>query len=271
MVQEAANNARSTATGDGNYSYTFTATIPADARGSWAVGVEGYFEGNLRTPSGGTLTDDSGRPLVVRDVGFNVVAYGAVTDAQAQPRKKIVELQNCNTCHQRLAFHGGGRVNTDYCVLCHNANMTDVGKRTTAGGPNPPESVQFTRMIHKIHTGQALNEKPYIIYGGSPANPGPIDMSTGTFPTERTNCTKCHLPGSNLLSFMRTTAAPTTVRQGDVVVSSIPPVQNACNSCHDSSAARAHSETQTTSSGREACAVCHNENREFPVSSSHAQ
>ena len=54
------------------------------------------------------------------------------------------------------------------------------------------------------------------------------------------------------------------------VVGSIPPVQNACLACHDSDAAAAHAETNTTGSGAEACAVCHGEGSVEAVSVVHA-
>ncbi|MBI4321512.1 MAG: OmcA/MtrC family decaheme c-type cytochrome [Chloroflexi bacterium] len=266
-VVEAANNA--TPTGDGNYSYTFNAKIPADASGTYAVGIQGYIDTPLKDPSGNPV-DINGPLAPARDVGFNRVAYGAVTDAVPMPRKQIVDINNCNKCHETLALHGGTRRNTEFCILCHNPMNTDIGKRTTAGGPLPPESIQFTRLIHKIHTGEEQSEKPYIIYGGAPANPGPIDLSEAQFPTDRRNCEKCHIPGGNLLSNMRKDVLPVTVKVGDTVFSSTPPIQNACTACHDSKPAIAHTQAQTVN-GVESCLVCHNENREFPVSKAHAR
>jgi predicted CXXCH cytochrome family protein len=50
----------------------------------------------------------------------------------------------------------------------------------------------------------------------------------------------------------------------------VPPIQDACLSCHDSEAAAAHAETNTTMSGAEACTVCHGEGSSKAVSAVHA-
>ncbi|MDP2662184.1 MAG: hypothetical protein Q8R28_15775, partial [Dehalococcoidia bacterium] len=102
------------------------------------------------------------------------------------------------------------------------------------------------------------------------ASPRPIDLSEARFPTDQRNCTKCHLPGSNLLSFMREGAQPVVVKQGNTVFSTSPPVQSVCMGCHDSQAAKVHADTQTLD-GLETCAVCHNEGRSFAVSEAHAR
>lgn len=253
------NAVRAVPTADGNFSYTFAARIPDDAAGTYAVGIQGARAQQVTTPSG---------PLAVSDFGFNTVAYGAVTDPVPLPPKQVVDLNKCNQCHETLALHGGGRRNTEFCVLCHNPNMTDVDKRTQAGGPLPPESVVFRRLIHKIHTGEEQQDKPFVIYGGPPANPGPVTLSEARFPTDRQNCAKCHVANSNLLTFMPA-RLPTTVKVGDTVVSQTGPIQTACIGCHDGKPAKAHAETMTASSG-EACRVCHNENRDFAVSQVHA-
>ena len=256
-------------TGDGNYSYTFQAKIPADATGTYAVGIQGARQTALKDPSGEAAKNAAGHPLVTSDVGFNRVAYGAVTDAQPMPRKKVVDINKCNVCHETLALHGGSRRNTEFCVLCHNPQNTDIGKRTTAKGPLPPESITFGWLIHKVHTGEEQEEN-LVIYGGSPASPGPIDLSEARFPTDRRNCEKCHVPGSNLLSNMRNGVQPTTVKVGDTVFSSTPPIQTVCTGCHDSGPAKTHTQAQTVN-GKESCVVCHNEGREFAVSKAHAR
>ncbi|MBI2864157.1 MAG: OmcA/MtrC family decaheme c-type cytochrome [Chloroflexi bacterium] len=249
-----------TATGDGNYSYTFTAKIPADATGTYAAGVQGILNQNLK--------DWAGNTVAARNVGFNKVAYAAVTGTVAQSRKQIVDVNNCNVCHEKLALHGGSRVNTEFCVLCHNPNNSDAVKRASVGGPLPPEPIDFKRLIHKIHTGEEQNDK-LVIYGGGASNVRPIDLSEVRFPGDRRNCEKCHVPGSQLLNFARG-VIPTTVKVGDKVVTSIPPITAACTGCHDSGPAKTHAAAQTVD-GAESCKVCHNEGREFAVSKVHAR
>lgn len=60
---------------------------------------------------------------------MNKVAYSSVTDASPLPRKKIVDLGNCNKCHETLAAHAGSRLNTEYCVLCHNPTNSGARRR----------------------------------------------------------------------------------------------------------------------------------------------
>ena len=39
----------------------------------------------------------------VKDSAFNPVFYAAVTDSVAVPRRVVVDIANCNTCHDKLA------------------------------------------------------------------------------------------------------------------------------------------------------------------------
>ena len=57
----------------GGFSYTFQAPIPADATGTWAVGIEGYQNATILTREG----EES-----VRNAGDNKVFYFPVTDAE---------------------------------------------------------------------------------------------------------------------------------------------------------------------------------------------
>lgn len=258
-ITEAARNAQPV--GDGTFSFTFPNPLPSNATGTVAMGIEGYIE----TP----VTKFGGKTEAVRDVGFNQVVYSAITDPVALPRKQVVDLNSCNKCHDVLALHGGTRRNAEYCLLCHNPRGDDTTKRTTAGGPQPPESIHFKTLIHKLHTGEELNEKPFIVYGGSPASPGPIDLSEIVFPGDRRDCEKCHRPGSQLLDFLHQGAQPTQVSANGQVVTSIPPITGACTSCHDSGAAKQHAAANTSSTGVESCIVCHGEGRDNAVSVVH--
>jgi len=81
----------------------------------------------------------------------------AVTDSANT--RKVVDITSCNQCHEKLALHGGGRIDTQYCVLCHNAGTTDA---------NSGNVLDFRVMIHKIHAGKLLKEwfgKDYTIWG----------------------------------------------------------------------------------------------------------
>jgi len=137
--------------------------------------------------------------------------------------REIVKIENCNSCHNKLALHGGGRIDTKYCVTCHNPGSTDADTGNT---------VDFKVMVHKIHHGENLPSVAFgpdliegtgddgtgvyqiIGYGGSVH-----DYSTVVFPQDIRNCTKCH-DGTD----------PDTT-QGDNWKTQIS--MQACGSCHD--------------------------------------
>lgn len=238
--------------GSGRFTYKFSRAAPAD------------FNVGTTHAIGGYATRDA-RAYVSNDAFYFVPAGGPV-----EVMREVVKTSSCNACHETLGLHGGTRRNTELCVLCHNPTNTDIVKRTQAKGPMPPESISFGRMVHRIHTGEEQQDKPFIIYGSPSTNIQPINLSEARFPTDRRNCFKCHLPNTNLLSFMRKDAGPTVIKQGDTLISSIPPIQSVCTGCHDNSPAITHTQAQTVN-GKESCVVCHNEGREFAVSKAHAR
>jgi len=246
--------------GNGVFTYQFGYTIPADAKGSGAIGIQGYKEYDLKRGSGKIIKG-------VRDVGLNVVKYFPITDSTPVPRRTVVKTANCNACHETLMAHGETRRVTEYCVFCHNANQTDEVKRKQVKGPMPPMNIHFKILIHKLHTGEEIGE-PYVLYGGPPANPGPIDFGEVRFPGERRNCAKCHEKGTYEV-LLPAGVLPTVVPQLDGSFRYIPPITGACAGCHTKEAAKAHIETQIASGGRESCVVCHAPGKEFSVTKSH--
>ncbi|WOH36937.1 OmcA/MtrC family decaheme c-type cytochrome [Thalassotalea fonticola] len=129
----------------------------------------------------------------------------------------IVATENCNACHGRLAMHGGGRVEVDYCVTCHNPGSTDA---------NSGNTVNFKNMIHKIHRGKDLPSvqvgEPYIIYGFQDSA---HDYSTVTFPNDILECAQCHAGGATVIPGITVTTSGDNWRE---VVT-----MQACGSCHD--------------------------------------
>ncbi len=250
--------------GGGTYEYTFQQAIPANATGTFAVGIEGYIQKDI--------TGFGGKPITnVRDAGFNRVLYSAVTGAIAYPRKAIVRQENCNQCHQHLgdpagfSIHGGFRRNVEYCVLCHNPNTTDEGQRPP--DQMPPATVHFKPMIHRIHTGEE-GQRPFVVYGFGKTR---IDLGEAVYPGDRRNCQKCHIPGSQYINWIQAGALPTTVRQAGQVISSMQPITSACTACHDNPPALGHAALNTAPQNVETCAVCHKEVREFAVSKVHSR
>jgi OmcA/MtrC family decaheme c-type cytochrome len=118
--------------GDGRYFYTFTAAIPADARGSWQFGIEGYFTTDIFP---GTT-----KARQVRDVGANKVVAVTVDGSPVQKRRAIVSNEKCNKCHFSLSFHGGNRNTVEMCTFCHSSSLVAAN-----------ESWNFVNMIHRAH------------------------------------------------------------------------------------------------------------------------
>ncbi len=247
-----------TSLGDGNYQYVFNNTIPADAKGSYAIAIQGYKTYNLTAPA--TYVNKASL-LNVRDVGFNKVVYVPVTDKTAVARRTVVDLKKCETCHTAVDFiHGTARRDTQFCVLCHNPTFA---ANPPANAPNGtlPVSIDFKVMIHRIHQGEEQTV-PYRFTR--------FDFSEVLYPGDLRNCLKCHTTNAQLLP-LKTGVQGNIISQGGKVVKTTSPITAICSSCHDTSAAGAHIELNTTPKGVEACNVCHAEGREVSVSKAHAR
>lgn len=116
------------------------------------------------------------------DANLNSVAL-----SDASQTRKVVDMASCNSCHDKLAYHGGGRVDVQYCVACHNTGLSNRNALDTT------EDVAMSTMVHKIHAGRLLSisagGEKYKIRDNS-------DFSEIGFPQDLRNCTKCH-DGSN--------------------------------------------------------------------------
>src|SRR5262245_35533042 len=253
---------------DGSGVFAFTTTVangvPAGGTGTWRVGMEARRNVTIAGLSG-----------TVQEAMQNVVRDFSVDGSAVVPRREVVEQANCGSCHgvfsQGFSVHGNLRNQVEYCVVCHNPSNTDFARRVGVAGANPnTEPIGLKHMLHKIHTGEELTQQPYVIYGfnGSVNNFGEV-----LFPGNRADCVKCHLEDTFLLP-LPAGLLPTRLSEimGGVntPIGSIPPIQDACLSCHDSQATAAHAATNTTPDGAEACAVCHGEGGIEPVSTVHA-
>ena len=257
-------------------SYTFTNAIPADATGTWAFSLEARRTVNLNPHPNDSTT--------VRESLINPVFYAAVTDSTAAPRRHVVDLANCNKCHDQLSLHGGNRLNTELCVVCHNPNATDAQVGTAGRPPDkgPAESIDFKRMIHRIHRGEALTAQGstdcstetgtpdafgcFTIYG---FNGSVNNFNEVLFPGDLRDCEKCHAPDTQQVSENPPPGwlATTTLRDW------YSPQQHyaaSCLGCHDNQAAAAHAFTMTAPFG-EACGSCHAPEAEFSVDKVHAR
>jgi OmcA/MtrC family decaheme c-type cytochrome len=235
------------------YMKTFETPIPNDAVGTWT------FSADVRRVT--TIDDGSDEGLDVTEGAFNPIFYAAVTDDDPAPRRVIVDMEKCNACHDRLAFHGGQRFNVQECLICHRPNETDAGDRPPE--EFPPESVHMKYMIHKIHTGHELHLE-YTVYGfGS----RPHNYNEVLYPGDRRNCEACHLPGTYGVPL------PEGVLETETPYDWYTPMQPAaasCLPCHGSVDAAAHAFTNTAPFG-ESCGACHGDDRDYSVERVHAR
>ncbi len=152
--------------------------------------------------------------------------------------KQVVDTANCNRCHNKLALHGGGRVEMEYCVTCHNPGSSDA---------NSGNSVAFDVMIHKIHRGRNL---PSVVAGGSYSIYGfrnrLHDYSALGYPQDIRNCANCHAGTATDNGKVQLTA------QGDNW--SEYASRAVCGSCHDDLDFAVHQGGQSDDSG---CISCH--------------
>jgi OmcA/MtrC family decaheme c-type cytochrome len=254
--------------------FTFMTTvpngIPAGGTGTWRVGMEARRSVPIVT--------DPGPPVVTANVNEamqNVVLDFSVDGSAVVPRRSVVSQANCASCHgvfsQGFSVHGNLRNRVEYCVICHNPNMTDAARRKGVSGADPnTQSIDLKHMLHKIHTGADLTQQPYVIYG---FNGSVNDFGDVLFPGNRAACAKCHLPDTFLLP-LPSGVLPTRRSQiiagvDTEITPPTPPIQDACLTCHDDAATAAHAATNTSGSA-EACPVCHGESGIEPVSTVHA-
>lgn len=238
---------------DGSYTYKFQYTIPPKATGTFTVGIEGYRTVKLLP---GTVKEMS-----VRDAGHNVVLNFPVDSAPVAPRRAVVALANCNSCHSSLSVHGDNRNAIEQCVLCHNPNTTDSGQRPASA--NPAQTVDFRTMIHKIHRGQDL-KNDYTVFGFQAS----VNNFNGVqFPGDLRDCATCHVNGSEQVP-LPDSLLP--VQNPAAFINPAPPATAACLACHDGKTSASHALANTTQLG-EACSVCHSDGAQFSVNKVHAR
>ncbi len=237
----------------GEFYWTFGTAIPADAKGSFTVGIEGYRNQ--------TLLAGTTQQMTVRDAGVNKVLHFSVDGSAVAPRRQVVSLAKCNACHSNLSLHGSNRNQIEMCVLCHNPVETDAARRPA--GQLPAQSVDFRTMIHRIHTGDELGFE-YSIFGfGGTA----IGFNEVGYPGDRRNCSTCHVNNSEQLPLA---AARSVVNDPRGPLSPMGPTTAACTSCHTSIATASHALVNTSALG-ESCATCHGPNAEFSINKVHAR
>ena len=260
----------STNVGGNIFEVTSTIPIPLTATGSLAAVLEGH-------PAVDVYDTGSYSRIAVK----SAVLFAPITDATAQPRRAVVNIDKCSDCHQELALHGNNRTDEPQaCVVCHNPAVTDIGRRTAATGPcavgTDDVSVDFKRMIHQIHaTGELGTTFDVCGFGSRPQS------LEAQYPGRLNNCEGCHLPGTyypvDPAEVFGTTisAVDPAILTDDVVLS---PNVAVCSACHTDSLAIDHMDREggdfnatkapdgsLVSAESEGCALCHGPGRSVDV------
>ncbi len=256
--------------GDGTCTYTFTHAIPADATGTFAIGMEGRRQYTLLPGTTQETTTEVG--------AVNKVAYFSVDGSKVQPRRQVVDIAKCNNCHSFLSLHGENRNQIEQCVLCHNPSETDISRRpgaTVASDKSaPPQAVNFALMIHKIHTGEKMTSDfgtTYTIVGfGGSHN----DFTGVRYPTmsdtgstgDTAKCYMCHVNNSEAAFPI----GKNNVTDPQGLLDPAPATTSACTACHQNKSALSHAISNTDPKFGESCDVCHGTGADFDVQKEHA-
>ena len=268
---------------DGACTYTFKHAVPANATGTYAIGIEAR--------RGLTLLPGTTQQQTTEYGAINKVIYFSVDGSPAVPRRKVVDIAKCNGCHSYLSVHGENRNQVEMCVLCHNPSENDISQRPNSVVPAdrtlPPQSINFALMIHKIHTGANMATnfgRDYVIvgFGGSHNDfgaafasvPNSIPNTGVRYPAmsptgqagDTANCEMCHVNNSEAVFPIGKNAVADT--QGKL--NPAPATTSACTACHQNTTALAHAVTQTDPKFGESCDVCHGSGAQFDVQKVHA-
>ncbi len=224
--------------GNGKYSYRFATSLtelPQDILDQAAVqGLDLTYDPTLTHR---VVIQFDGAPGKANPNYDWVPATGATSGIHEMD---IAATANCNRCHDPLAFHGGGRVEVEYCVVCHNAGTVD---------PDSTNTLDFKVMVHKIHRGANLPSvqmgTPYVIYG---RNNAVHDYSNIHYPQDIRNCVNCHVGSATGADL---DYALTETSQGDNW--SLYATQAACGSCHDDVDFSRHAGGQPDDSNCDSC------------------
>lgn len=172
---------------DGYYTYTFSTDITDPTKTNGVV-----FEPNRthRIAIQLSYTNAAGETVRVNpyfDVTFDASGRSVPVTDPAKTRV-MADIDSCNGCHERLALHGGSRVDVQYCVMCHNTKTADA---------NSGNVLAMSTMTHKIHSGRLLKAKydagqggiEYVIWGYQNSK---HDYTHVGFPQDLRNCAVCH-------------------------------------------------------------------------------
>lgn len=252
-VQEDASKATGS---NGSYMYTFKAVIPADAKGTFAVGLEGRRVEKILP---GTEKEQS-----VQYGQTNPVMYFSVDGTPIAPRREPTAQSNCLNCHYRLALHGENRINNiEYCQFCHNPVNDDNSQRAKIGGT--PQTIDFKFLVHRIHSSETLASQYNTTYAVA-AYGGNMTSFDVRYPSPLNECFRCHVNGSENPSSAQ--MAEHAVNAPQYPLNPLPATTTACYGCHANNMTLSHALTNTTQLG-ESCGTCHSSASQFAATQVH--
>jgi OmcA/MtrC family decaheme c-type cytochrome len=226
---------------DGTFSYTLTQALPSGfSDPTLGTGLMVVLEGRRAMPDGSEAFPES-----------------AFAFAGGPAREKLVEQAKCESCHKRLAIHGGSRAGDPMmCTACHNSSVGGTWDTDTYG------PLALGAFIHNLH----VNKVPA--------------MGAITYPQDPARCIGCHVEGKYFAA--RSGALPITVDAGTTADTGPEALAwmddkadsataGTCKACHDSGPELAHMvqnggsfdvmKALSPSSAVESCAVCHGPGR----------
>ena len=228
---------------NGQFSYTFGNVLPADASGTFAVGMEARR--SLATVHYNALSDTFPWPYTgetITESARNRVQYvdtatGSMWTGSPVERRRVVATDSCNGCHGRLSLHGGLRLDLEYCLMCHAPDRSDWGRRPKSSSGNvnlntvasvnafgtydnrEERSVHLKVMVHRIHTGEATGvvgldaSAPFAVYGNPGGSKAVFFFDDVRFPNDLGNCRLCHVGETYLMEGVPATALPTVANE----------------------------------------------------------
>jgi OmcA/MtrC family decaheme c-type cytochrome len=267
-------------TSAGACTYTFTNVVPAKAKGTYTIGIEGRLSI--------TLLPGTSQAVSTTYAGTNQIINFSVDGTPVKPRRTVVAMANCQGCHTYLEVHGGLRNNVTYCVLCHNPSNTDATTRPTAVVASyaalPDQGINFALLVHSIHTGNKLGAAgaDYVVvgHGGSINDFGQAFASvpkgitnTGVlYPAmlngsvgDTANCTMCHTGGSQDVL----PVGLNNVTDPSALINPVPATTSACTACHFDTPTMAHAVLNTSAQFGESCTVCHGAGAAYDATTVH--
>jgi OmcA/MtrC family decaheme c-type cytochrome len=231
--------------------YVLTTTLPSTAQGA-GTGIA-MIDGHPRDSIAGLKNAAADLRIPVTTVYQEFGIRDATPDSR---RTGVVAQAKCNNCHggagSTVSLHGNNRqisATTDVvvCTVCHNSSNSDLAMRpadatTTADDRKKEESIDFKRMIHRIHAGRDTTTGFVEIYGYG----GSKNKFEGEFPPGNllNDCENCHVNGKYqlpLVDGMRGTMIDSGTNLADHSDDlEISPNTSVCSSCHDAPATSVH-------------------------------